>query len=72
MHTILYIDRVAKPDRCVVWFTVHADPGEDPVGAPIDVTFDRYGHLFPETNWGAARRMYEMLFGVSATKPSVQ
>jgi len=31
--------------------------------ASIEITFDRYGHLFPETNQEAARRMDEMLFG---------
>ena len=31
--------------------------------ASIEITFDRYGHLFPDSNREAARRMDEMLFG---------
>ena len=31
--------------------------------ASIDITFDRYGHLFPDVNREAARRMGQTLFG---------
>ena len=34
--------------------------------ASIQITFDRYGHLFPETNRKAMRRMDETLFGKPA------
>jgi integrase len=32
--------------------------------ASIQITFDRYGHLVPETNRKAMRKMEETLFGV--------
>lgn len=31
--------------------------------ASIQITFDRYGHLFPDTNREAVRRLDETLFG---------
>jgi integrase len=31
--------------------------------ASIDITFDRYGHLFPDTNKEAAQRLDDALFG---------
>ena len=34
--------------------------------ASIEITFDRYGHLFPDENQEAARRLDETLFGKSA------
>ncbi|HCR18555.1 MAG TPA: integrase [Candidatus Latescibacteria bacterium] len=33
--------------------------------ASIEITFDRYGHLFPDENLEAARRLDETLFGKS-------
>ena len=31
--------------------------------ASIQVTFDRYGHLFPDTNRAVGRRLDQVLFG---------
>ena len=49
------------------------DQGENPKyiqkqmrHASIDITFDTYGHLFPESNQEAARRLDETLFGKGA------
>ena len=38
--------------------------------ASIDITFDRYGHLFPDTNKEAARRLDERLFGSFQVAPA--
>ena len=43
MHTILYIDRVAEPDRCAARFTVHSAKGSRPLGPPIELE-----QLFPD------------------------
>jgi len=37
--------------------------------ASIQVTMDRYGHLLPDINEQAARRLEESLFGPSVRKP---
>ena len=36
--------------------------------ASIEITFDRYGHLFPDTNKEAARRLDDTIFGGGAKK----
>jgi integrase len=36
--------------------------------APIQVTMDRYGHLLPDVNQQASRRLEESLFGPSVRK----
>ena len=38
--------------------------------ASIQVTMDRYGHLLPDVNQQAARRLEDNLFGTSDRKPS--
>jgi integrase len=37
--------------------------------ASIQVTMDRYGHLLPDVNQQAARRLEESLFGASVRNP---
>ena len=37
----------------------------------IQVTFDTYGHLFPETNKAAPARLDEALFGVRDTEEAI-
>ena len=37
--------------------------------ASIEMTFDGYGHFFPDTNREVARRLDETLFGGKADRP---
>jgi len=40
--------------------------------ASIDITFDRYGHLFPDENQEAAKRLDETLFGKTSHKSTAR
>lgn len=39
--------------------------------ASIDITFDRYGHLFPDTNKEVSRRLDATLFGANEEKVAI-
>jgi integrase len=63
-------------DLCHTFATLLIDQGESPkyiqaqLGhASIQVTMDRYGHLLPDVNQQAARRLEDSLFGSSVRKP---
>ena len=69
--------RIRFHDLHHTFATLLIDQGESPkyiqaqLGhASFQVTMDRYGHLLPEVNQQAARRLEDSLFGPSVRKPS--
>lgn len=70
--------RIRFHDLRHTFATLLIDQGESPeyiqaqVGhASIQVTMDRYGHLLPDVNHQAARRLEDSLFGTSVRKTSL-
>jgi integrase len=68
--------RIRFHDLRHTFATLLIDQGESPkyiqaqLGhASIQVTMDRYGHLLPDVNQQAARRLEDSLFGASVRKP---
>jgi integrase len=68
--------RIRFHDLRHTFATLLIDQGESPKyiqsqrgHASIQVTMDRYGHLLPDVNQQAARRLEDSLFGPSVRKP---